>query len=77
MQKIKTKTNILKAKRVQYEYSQTDVAEALDMTMTTYGKKERGDLDFSQSEIYVLKTLLYLTNEDIIDIFFSEKLPMC
>ena len=77
MQKVKTKTNMLKARRVQYGYSQTDVAEELDMTMTTYGKKERGDLDFSQSEIYTLKNLLHLTNEEIFEFFLSELLPMC
>ena len=72
MQKVKTKTNMLKARRVQYGYSQTDVAEELDITMTTYGKKERGDLDFTQSEIYTLKILLKLTNEDVIYIFLEE-----
>lgn len=77
MQKVKTKTNMLKARRVQYDYSQTDVAEELDMTMTTYGKKERGDLDFSQSEIYTLKNLLHLTEEEVFEFFFSELLPMC
>jgi DNA-binding XRE family transcriptional regulator len=77
MQKVKTKTNMLKARRVQYDYSQTDVAEELNMTMTTYGKKERGDLDFSQSEIYTLKNLLHLTNEEVFDFFFSELLPLC
>lgn len=77
MEKVKTKTNMLKARRVQYDYSQTDVAEVLDMTMTTYGKKERGDLDFSQSEIYTLKKLLNLTNEEVIEFFLSEMLPMC
>ena len=68
---------MLKARRVQYDYSQTDVAEELDMTMTTYGKKERGDLDFSQSEIYTLKNLLHLTEEEVFEFFFSELLPMC
>lgn len=77
MQKVKTKTNMLKARRVQYNLSQTNVAEELDMTMTTYGKKERGDLDFSQSEIYTLKTLLHLTNDEVFEFFFSELLPMC
>lgn len=77
MQKVKTKTNMLKARRVQYDYSQTDVAEELDMTMTTYGKKERGDLDFSQSEIYTLKNLLHLTNDEVFEFFFSDLLPMC
>ena len=77
MKKVKTKTNMLKARRVQYGYSQTDVSEVLDMTMTTYGKKERGDLDFSQSEIYTLKDLLHLTNEEVFEFFFSELLPMC
>lgn len=77
MQKVKTKTNMLKARRVQYNLSQTNVAEELDMTMTTYGKKERGDLDFSQSEIYTLKILLHLTNDEVFDFFFSELLPMC
>jgi DNA-binding XRE family transcriptional regulator len=77
MLKVKTKTNMLKARRVQFGYSQTNVAEELDMTMTTYGKKERGDLDFSQSEIYTLKNLLHLTNEEVFEFFLSELLPMC
>lgn len=77
MERVKTKTNMLKARRVQYGYSQTDVAEELDMTMTTYGKKERGDLDFSQSEIYTLKNLLHLTNDEVFDFFLSDLLPMC
>jgi transcriptional regulator with XRE-family HTH domain len=77
MQKVKTKTNMLKARRVQYDYSQTDVAENLNMTMTTYGKKERGDLDFSQSEIYTLKNLLHMNNEEFFEIFFTEILPKC
>ena len=77
MQKVKTKTNMLKARRVQYNLSQSNVAEELDMTMTTYGKKERGDLDFSQSEIYTLKILLHLTNDEVFEFFLSELLPMC
>lgn len=70
MEKVKTKTNMLKARRVMYGFSQTDVAEKLDITMITYGKKERGSLDFSQSEIYTLKNLLHFTNEELIEIFF-------
>lgn len=77
MERVKTKTNMLKARRVLYDYSQTDVAEKLDMTMTTYGKKERGDLDFSQSEIYTLKNILHLTNDEVIEYFLSEILPLC
>lgn len=72
MKKATTKVNILRGKRVQFGFSQTNMATELNMTMTTYGKKERGDIDFSQSEIYTLKKLLELKDEEVMQIFFDE-----
>lgn len=77
MEKATTKTNILRGKRAQFDFSQTDIANRLGITMTTYGKKERGDIDFSQSEIYALKNLFELKDEEIIQIFFEAQLPKC
>lgn len=67
----KTKTNMLKAKRALFGYSQTDVAQKLNTSIITYGKKERGDLDFTQSDLYILKELLALSNDEFCEIFLT------
>lgn len=67
----RTKTNMLKAKRALHGYSQTDVAQKLDTSIITYGKKERGDIDFTQSDLTTLKELLLLDNDEFCEIFFN------
>lgn len=71
MTKTNTKTSMLRAKRAFFDFSQTDVAQKLGITIVTYGRKERGELDFTQTDICILKEMLQLTNEEICEIFFD------
>ncbi len=72
MEKTLTKSNMLKAKRVELGFSQTDVANALDVTLVTYRFKENGIKDFSQSELYRLRKKLKLSDKEVLYIFLSE-----
>lgn len=72
MEKTLTKSNILKAKRAELGFSQTDVANALDVTLVTYRFKENGIKDFSQSELYQLRKKLKLSDEEVLYIFLGE-----
>ncbi len=63
---------LLKSKRVLKGYTQKEVGTLLRITESTYSKKENNKLPFSVAEAYRLKSCLDLTNEDLIQIFFSD-----
>ncbi|CAM2998644.1 helix-turn-helix transcriptional regulator [Hathewaya histolytica] len=68
--------NLLKSQRVKNGLTQKDVANTLDIDVTTYSKKENGLISFKASEIKELKYLLKLTPEIIDEIFFINKVEL-
>lgn len=73
-QKIKTNTNLLKAKRVEKGYSQENMGNFMKLSPISYGLKERGEYEFSQSEIANISIILDLSIKVIDEIFFEGKL---
>ncbi len=65
----------LKAARVKRGYKQTDVAKALNISITSYAQKENGKRDFSETQRISLIRLLGLDLKDINAIFFNGELP--
>lgn len=59
----------LRAKRVERQMSQTDLASKLGMNLATYSRKERGVNDFTLTEI---QDLLYYLDCEFDDIFFKR-----
>lgn len=59
----------LKILRAKNNLSQENVANVLNITKSTYNRKENGIADFTLSEI---KTLSELFNTSPTDIFFTE-----
>ncbi len=70
------KENILKSERVKKALTQKDVAEALQIDVTSYCKRETGSIDFKLDEIVKLKKILNLKPSDIDEIFFDGKLEL-
>lgn len=70
---MKTNTNLLKAKRVEHGYTQEDMSKFLKLSSISYGMKERGEYDFSQSEIDTIIKTLNLSSREANDIFFENK----
>ena len=60
----------LRGKRVEYGYSQKDLASKLGISTNAYNLKETGKREFRMSEIDLLLELLNCTYEDI---FFQAK----
>lgn len=52
-------------------YRKKDIAESIGVNRSTFYKKEVGTSCFNQNEIIRIKKMLNLSNEQIIDIFFS------
>lgn len=55
----------LKARRVELGYTQLDVANKLDVSLSTYCHKEKGKTDFTINEIIKLLVFLNCKFEDI------------
>ena len=69
-------TNLLKAKRVEHDVKQKDIAKALHISFKTYCLKENADsCTFSGEQILVLKDMLDLSLQEINNIFFDGLLP--
>lgn len=63
--------NKLKGKRVYHGFSQEDLGIALNISKSSYSKRENGLVEFTLSELDILKVVLKLSDYDIIDIFFT------
>jgi DNA-binding XRE family transcriptional regulator len=61
----------LRAKRVERGLSQTELAEKLKMSLSTYSHKETGKYDFTLSEI---QDLMYYLDCDFDEIFFKKEI---
>ena len=69
-------TNLLKAKRVEHDVKQKDIAKAIHISLKNYCLKENADsCTFSGEQILVLKDMLDLSLLEINNIFFDGLLP--
>ncbi len=59
----------LKSLRVNYNITQDDMAQLLNISVQTYNKKENGKSEFTQSEINKILSLFDVKYEEI---FFNE-----
>lgn len=62
----------LKIFRLANNLKQKDMAKILGITEAGYCKKENGDIEFSLSDLRVLKKFFNLTDEEFCGIFFRE-----
>lgn len=63
----------LKALRVKNGHTQAKLGALMDMGETTYCKKENGQVDFTLTEIKMLKNIYNLSQEEIDSIFFKNQ----
>lgn len=69
------KKNLLEARMKEFGDLGETLAQALNMTPTTFSRKKNGIADFTQSEIMQIKLRYNLTAEDVERIFFTNELP--
>jgi DNA-binding XRE family transcriptional regulator len=60
----------LKGKRVEKGFNQTELANKLGISLSSYCQKEIGKVDFTLTEI---QDLMYYLNCDFDDIFFRKE----
>ena len=53
-----------------------DMANLIGKSLNTYGKKERGDVEFTDEEKVIVAKELELSPEQVNRIFFDGNLPM-
>ena len=61
----------LKGKRVEKGFTQEAIANKANMSVVSYCRKERGEREFSCSEISTITILLNLSPEDVYEIFLK------
>ena len=65
--------NILKSKLSLKEKTQKDLAKALGLSKVSVSKKVNGLLRFSLPEVKKVKDYLDLTNDEVVEIFISDR----
>ena len=65
------KTFELISEKKKKNLTQLEISNLLNLSITQYSKKERGKVDFTNSEIKKIKTILNLTPERINEIFLT------
>ena len=68
-----TKKNVFESKMKLYEDNQSDIAEALGISLQTFNKKLNGTDggEFTQTEIKTVKIRYHLTPEEVDEIFLT------
>jgi DNA-binding XRE family transcriptional regulator len=64
----------LKSLRASKNLTQDDIAEKLNITRTTYHKKEKGDIEFKQNEMIELSVIF---NKTLNEIFLPDTVTNC
>lgn len=62
----------LKAECVRKQISLSELAAKIGVDYSTLYRKLKGESEFSRNELQIIRSVLYLTNERFIEIFFSE-----
>lgn len=65
------KKNLLKSKMVLHGRTQRDLAKYLGMSEVAVNKKFQGVLRFNVNDIRRLKEYLNLSNDEVVEIFFT------
>ena len=66
------KKNLLEAKMKIFGDTQSDLAEALEISLSTFNYKLNGKSEFTRDEIQKIKERYNLTAEEIDEIFFGQ-----
>lgn len=69
-------TKELKGQRIRKGKSQTDMANALDITLESYQRRERGKTKFSPEQIAIVARELEFPIKITNKVFFDDKLPI-
>lgn len=64
---------LLKSLRVKNGLTQADISKILHVNKRSYAMKENGQRKFNISEIKILLAYFKLTPEEVIEIFFTDK----
>ncbi|MBV1817299.1 helix-turn-helix domain-containing protein [Bacteroidales bacterium MSK.15.36] len=64
----------LKALRIEHEIKQSDLADMIGISKTTYNRKENGFNEFTENEI---KIICEIFNKEPSEIFFNNKVTKC
>jgi putative transcriptional regulator len=64
----------LRARRAKLGLTQRDMAHLLNITVSSYSRKENGKTGFSQKELEIMIDSLKLTAEEAVYIFLNKKL---
>ena len=67
----------LRLARLERELSQKDLAKKIGVHELTYSRKERGQREFTRTEIDNLAAALDLTNSEVNEIFFDNRITEC
>lgn len=67
------RTNLLKSVRIREGLTQKKIAEIIEISPTSYSKKESGLVDFSLTEISKIINICNLTVDEMVEIFFDGK----
>lgn len=65
--------NSVRLLRVTHEQTQAELATLLDIHVSTYTKKENGQIPFSVKEIVILRDYYKLNNDQVAEIFLTNK----
>lgn len=56
-------------------FTQSDMALAIEKTLDSYAKKERGEIEFTTAEMVLVTKKLNLSASEFSAIFFDSQLP--
>lgn len=67
-----TKSNLLREKIDGCGFKLVFVAKQLDISYQAFLKKLNNETEFKTSEVMILKELLHLTDDEVMEIFFGQ-----
>ena len=65
----------LKSLRIEKGFTQADMGTLIEKTTDSYAKKERGEVEWTPTEMIIVAMALEMTYELFNYIFFDNKLP--
>lgn len=68
---------LLRITRIVKELSQKQLAKLIGVHELTYSRKERGEREFTRSEIDKIAKVLDLSNDEVNEIFFDSRITKC
>lgn len=64
--------NKLRALRARHGHTQSSLSELLEMSESSYNRRENEELDFTLRELKMLIEIFSLSKEQVYDIFFED-----